>query len=534
MTTKAYSYIRFSSKVQASGDSLRRQTELAEKWALENNLELDTRTYRDLGVSAFGNSEMEGLNAFLRAIDSGRIKEGEYLIVESLDRLSRNPDILEAVELFLSIVRKGVILVTLSDGYTYNKADLDVMKLIVSISILARASNESKVKSDRLKASWENKRRNISQKPMTGRCPAWLTISGDRSEFVIVKDRVELLNRIYKMSRDGIGKNTIVKTLNSEKIPTWSNTKRKTKGWQESYVHKLLTNRAVLGFHTPTVKGEDGTRKPLDEVSNYFPAVIPEELFYSVQRARKARIGGRKGANYVNLFQGLCYCSSCGARMRLINKGGVNPKKIGKRGARYYQCDEAVRLAGCKERGKIYHSELESTFLKYCSEIDWSMLRKDTVSTQERLRDEIHGLTEKLKQYESKLQKIQELMLVNDDIATLANAAKQIEIDRDLVAELITEKEKTLQTALAETERKFEASILLGQLKELVTLEDRAKASEIIKLGVNSIIMHPSGKPRPYYRINLADGDYRIVFYLDNSSTGLGEITKAAEEELIE
>jgi DNA invertase Pin-like site-specific DNA recombinase len=39
---KAYSYIRFSTPQQALGDSLRRQTEKAAKYAMEHGLTLDT------------------------------------------------------------------------------------------------------------------------------------------------------------------------------------------------------------------------------------------------------------------------------------------------------------------------------------------------------------------------------------------------------------------------------------------------------------------------------------------------------------
>jgi hypothetical protein len=47
---KAYSYVRFSTPEQAKGDSHRRQTEKAAKYAAENGLELDTELrLADLG-----------------------------------------------------------------------------------------------------------------------------------------------------------------------------------------------------------------------------------------------------------------------------------------------------------------------------------------------------------------------------------------------------------------------------------------------------------------------------------------------------
>lgn len=64
---KAYSYLRFSTPEQAAGDSRRRQTELAEKFAKAHDLALDDQlTFHDLGVSAFSGANLAGqLGAFL-------------------------------------------------------------------------------------------------------------------------------------------------------------------------------------------------------------------------------------------------------------------------------------------------------------------------------------------------------------------------------------------------------------------------------------------------------------------------------------
>ena len=65
----------------------------------------------DLGISAFkGKNATEGaLAAFLIAAKEGRIPRGSILLVESLDRLSRNT-ITDAVALLTSIVRAGFAL----------------------------------------------------------------------------------------------------------------------------------------------------------------------------------------------------------------------------------------------------------------------------------------------------------------------------------------------------------------------------------------------------------------------------------------
>ena len=90
---RAYSYLRFSTTEQLKGDSLRRQTQAARAYADTHGLDLDEAlTFRDLGVSAFkGKNVAEGaLGAFLQAVDAGRVPPGSWLLVENLDRLSRD------------------------------------------------------------------------------------------------------------------------------------------------------------------------------------------------------------------------------------------------------------------------------------------------------------------------------------------------------------------------------------------------------------------------------------------------------------
>src|SRR5262249_40902693 len=113
---QAYSYIRFSHKRQQEGDSGRRQTaKVRDSYCSRHKLLLDdSLNLRDLGVSAFRGDNVETGNpaAFLAAVKSGRVPKGSVLIVENLDRLTRNQT-LKAVNLFSSILQAGATIVTL-------------------------------------------------------------------------------------------------------------------------------------------------------------------------------------------------------------------------------------------------------------------------------------------------------------------------------------------------------------------------------------------------------------------------------------
>jgi DNA invertase Pin-like site-specific DNA recombinase len=148
---KAYSYIRFSTPDQAKGDSLRRQTAAARAWVDRNNVELDTElNLRDLGISAFrgANKETGALGTFLRAVEDGVVAQGSWLLVENLDRISRE-NAWDASFTMQSIIRAGITVVDLSDnGRPYNTETLrnDPTAIIVMVMMFARGNNESVTK----------------------------------------------------------------------------------------------------------------------------------------------------------------------------------------------------------------------------------------------------------------------------------------------------------------------------------------------------------------------------------------------------
>lgn len=137
-TKKAYSYIRMSTETQLKGDSLRRQLEASENYAKNNNLELvdsiDGLSLKDIGVSAYkGKNAQKGvLSVFLDALESDKIPENSVLLIESLDRLSRDK-LSEALPQFMSIINKGVEIVTLADNQRYTKEIINQILLPYSL-----------------------------------------------------------------------------------------------------------------------------------------------------------------------------------------------------------------------------------------------------------------------------------------------------------------------------------------------------------------------------------------------------------------
>ncbi|XWN36271.1 MAG: recombinase family protein [Balneola sp.] len=369
MKPKAYSYIRFSTPEQIKGDSLRRQLEDTKNYVLnETELELDeSLIFRDLGVSAKDsiNSQEGALGQFLQLVKNEKIAKGSILVVENLDRLSRDTiDI--ALTQFMMIIRAGIDIVTLQDRRKYNTESLkDPSQLIISITYMARAHEESATKSKRGKSTWKQKKK-MARKgvPLTAVCPDWLKLSDDETEYIIEsKEAAESINLIFQLKLQGKGAYAIEKELNERKIykPIPKNkdgsiNKRSTSEWRKSYINKILRNPAVHGEYQPCetvleysedLKRKVKRRKPTGEsIPDYYPEVVPKKIFSQVNdifklngEFGKGRGGGRNG-KFSNIFRNLITCGNCNdASMSYDNKGEYQYLRCYNSGESINKCD---------------------------------------------------------------------------------------------------------------------------------------------------------------------------------------------------
>ncbi|HEX7853913.1 MAG TPA: recombinase family protein [Sphingobium sp.] len=370
--TKAYSYIRMSTLEQLKGDSARRQQKETQEYVAANGLEL-VDIYHDRGVSAFTgkNAEFGELKRFLEAAESGEIDQGSYLIVESLDRISRS-NLMAAMAVLEQIVRCGVNIVTLIDRQIYSQETIaqNPYLMMGAVMTLLRAHEESLTKSVRLKAAWANKRDIARSGTVTRqRIPGWLRYD-EHGALEPIPERAAILHEIFTLSTQGHGAYSITKLLNDRAEPTWG----RAKFWQESYVKKLLSNRAVLGElqpHRLSRTSSKRERSPDGEpVVGYYPVVIDPVTFDDAQAAAKRRETsgrGRKGSNFSNLFTGMLKCRICDGGIRFIDKGSA-PK-----GGQYLQCSRAVVSKSC-EAPAFRYGLVESLLLQVLSGINFEAI----------------------------------------------------------------------------------------------------------------------------------------------------------------
>jgi DNA invertase Pin-like site-specific DNA recombinase len=462
---KVFSYIRFSSPEQAKGDSLRRQTEKAAAWSERRGLALDT-SLRDLGISAFrgANRDTGALRSFLQLVEKGEIEKGSILIVESLDRISREA-VLDAAARLFDLIREGITVVTLSDGQEYSAERLrdDWTPLIVSIAIMARAHEESKIKGQRVGEAWAKKKNaaRAEKRPLTSRCPEWLRIENGR--FVPRAERVDIVQRIFAETIAGHGRRTIVKGLNRDNVPTF----RGKLGWQESSVAKVVTSRMVLGEYQPhsgTHKARN--RKPDGEpIKDYYPPIVDEETYWRAQRALQGRLvgGGRKGASGSHILQGIAKCAECGSSMHIINKG-PSPK-----GGIYYLCSSSRRATGC-ENGKLYRVDhAEASLLKILTTFFPKLLNLD--AGEAKPKSALVPLLVKLEDRQQARDRLQRLAeAVDFDDSTLSRY-------KELISE-IREIKKNIGKVEAEERKKTSSPDIKSRLAQIELLNSKLKQSD--------------------------------------------------------
>ena len=319
MGKKAFSYIRFSSPKQADGDSLRRQTEMRDAYIQRNGLELDdSLNMLDLGISAWtgDNAATGALGVFLDLCRKGEIPKGSVLIVEHLDRLTRQ-HIRRAFNLFFQILDAGVTIVTLTPEREYTPENSnDPLAFIEPLFLFAAANEKSETLSKRLKDVWSEKRR--QRKPLTSWTPAWIKMKDDKSGFELIPERAEIIRQIVRLALNGYGDLRLVRKLNDDKVPVISGHPH----WTHAYVSKILKSPALIGYFEPRMEQDGHPVLTGDVWTDYFPAVISMDDWYQLKAARKSRTSqrGRSGNEVASLFTGIMHNARDGQPYQRIIK----------------------------------------------------------------------------------------------------------------------------------------------------------------------------------------------------------------------
>lgn len=350
---KVIAYARYSSSGQ-DPESITRQHDAAKALADRKGWVI-SEWLKDEAKSAFHghNKRFGALGKIIKRVEVGDIGQGDVLIVEAVDRLSRQ-DVWDALTTFMSMMNAGVTVATTSNDQVLNRTNYKERwtDIIALLATMAEAHQGSARKQGLGNHAWEKRR---AAGVLTLMNPAWLNKDGEPRP-----ERVALVKEAFALALDGYGVNKIAKVFNDRGERSWGGEKR-SGVWSSSYISRLLRNRAVIGEFQPRTGPDSEPAGPA--VPDYFKRIIDQETFDRVnakvsQRKFAGAGSGRKGVEWPNLFRSMMVCEKCEASMILLHTGKYP----------YLKC-AGGRVGSCDHVQGYHYETLERAFIKFVIEL---------------------------------------------------------------------------------------------------------------------------------------------------------------------
>lgn len=503
MTTKptAYAYIRYSTKRQgfADKDSVDRQMASITAITEQRGIELRPENiYSDTGVSGYTgkNRESGKLKDLIDLILSQHVKKGDYVFVESIDRLSRQK-LRISKDLVYTILDRGVILVTTMDGQIYSSEGDDVRQDIMLTVIAQRAHEESKTKSVRRISAWKRAKEQAEE---TGkifnahRAPYGIRFNPDTEKFEIEPEEAQEIQDIFE-SLKLVGINQTIKKLNGY-------SKRR---WTQFHIRNLIETQYPLGNFC-SQKKIDGKMVFEKYIDGYYPQIIQHDLFHEVvQTMQKRKINkqsGRVSPDNYNVFRHIAKCAVCGEKMYFHQNANSKSNSY-----YYMNCRSNLEKEGvCRQRFRYDFAFAILLQMVYQATTDedydvhpWQNLMPENYE----LGELTHSSETGMKVYQATDKQIEE-----------EAAAENF---REILAQLLARKEavgsKHKELALAENEFRKHKNKLENYEKSLSSGDGNISATFMKMLSAQELLVADAEKKMNELQTEIAKSRSDITFY---------------------
>jgi DNA invertase Pin-like site-specific DNA recombinase len=410
---------------------------MARAYCERHGLTLDLSvTYEDLGVSAWtGENRTAGmLGAFLQAVKDGTVKRGSKLLVEQLDRVSRQTA-RRAARALEDIVEAGVSVVTLDDEKEYTAAMLDdPLTFITVVLSFMRAHDESLQKSRRVRAAWTARKAKAKAKAtgfvIAEMAPGWIKRDTD-GRFALTPGHAGTVKRMAELFLSGMGFHSIARTFNVEQVLCFSGGRQ----WFDEGIRRVLDNPAIAGILD--VAGAEN-------VEGYYPAAVSMDQWRDIQALRVGRRlpNQRVRMELVNPLAGLARCVLCG--------GALTRKATGANaGHQRLVCQTAKVGKGCE-----YHS-FRLDHVEAALRRDLPLVLSEAPAGNDEMDAEIWELRSQLEGIGDELERLVDAIRAQGHSATISEALTALErTKKETEARLQDASERASSTTPAAIERR--------------------------------------------------------------------------------
>ena len=370
--TGLYMRLSVEDNDKLESDSIKNQRELLRSYA-ESHPELEIiDEYVDDGLTGT-NIDRPAFSRLMQDCEAGRIN---CIVVKDLSRLGR--DFIGMGKLMERVFpQKGIRLIAINDNYDNAKENTAADDVVVPFKNLLNDSYSRDI-STKIRSQLAVKCR---RGDFIGNYAPYGYQKDERNHNHLVVDdyAASVVRDIFQWRMDGMSAQRIADKLNQSGVLAPSEYKRLADGtyrsgfrsgekakWQATQIIRILTNEIYLGtmvqgkrqkVNYKVKKIRDVAPEKWIRVKGTHEAIIPQQLFDTVQEIIKMDTCAGEGQETVHLFSGIVECGSCHQSMvrRMTSKNG---KKYF-----YLHCSTYKNHGGCTSH-IISESKLYDVVLK--------------------------------------------------------------------------------------------------------------------------------------------------------------------------
>lgn len=496
-----YAYARWSSLEQTKGSTLERQLENCREYIDRAGWSMTSDPIVDRGRSAYTGANLTTgeLGKFADNFRTGNIPSPATLVVEELDRLSRQPA--DVMLSWLSpLVRSGLTIVVTQTGQVIDSRMLDHdMGTLMMILITAFGSHkESQKKSERGASAWEIKRAKAREGQSVERKhnhPLWLRVNGD-GEFEVIPERLAIVKDIFRLRLEGKGQIATAQWLNERRLTdpnyeVWGRGKRAPSFWTPVYVGRVIKNRTVLGEWQPSKQPRGAKSRTLigEAIEGYYPAIIDPSTFVAANdyRITEQFAHQGRGKSISNLFGTRARCSECGGKMGI--KGSIRRHRDG-RTTRYYYitCLTAKVAKACVNQQTWAYDAIERAVLDALLDnaMDDTHFRAPVdLSGHERA---VHDAKAMVADIKTRMVRLLDMMEAGDPMASERYAVRKKELDSAQAALLSAETDLSRLKGATSPNEHLRRVAEIRALVDSKDDEERYRARSLVKSALHDVI----------------------------------------------